>query len=67
MGIAACADNFIQDSFGSSTGIWIDGLIVDEVGVDETGGDLTEESDGFLVELLGVADIAEGDLVERVG
>jgi hypothetical protein len=35
VGITASADNFVQDSLGPSTGVGIDGLIGDEVGIEE--------------------------------
>lgn len=64
--IAPCADNLIQDSLSSISGIDIDGLIANEVGIENTRNDLSEESYWFLMELLRIPNVAECDLIERV-
>lgn len=64
--IAACADDFIKDPSGSFASINIYGLIGNEFRIEDTGNNLSEEGDRFLVELLRVSDIAEGDFVEGI-
>lgn len=66
MSIAASTDDLIKDSSGSIAGVRINGLVADKVGIEHAGDDFSEEGDGFLVELLRVSDIAEGDFVEGV-
>ena len=66
MSIAACTDDFIKDSSGSIASIRIDGLVADKIGIENARDDFSEEGDRFLVELLRVSDIAEGDFVEGV-
>lgn len=64
--IATCADDFIKDSFGSFASIDINGLIVNQFRIENAGNNLSEEGDRFLMELLRVSDIAEGNFIEGI-
>jgi hypothetical protein len=66
VGIATSTDNLLQNSLGSIPGIRIDCLIVNEIWIEDAGDNLSEEGDGFLMELLRVADIAEGNFIEGI-
>ena len=66
MSVTASTDNFIQESIGPRPSIRVDGFVTDKVGIEHAWDDLPIKGDGFLMELLGVADIAEGDLIEGV-
>lgn len=64
--IAACTDDLIKDSFGSFASIGINGLIADKFRIEDARDDFSEEGDRFLMELLRVSDIAEGDFIEGI-
>ena len=64
--VAACTDNLVEDSLSSISGIDIDGLIANEVRIENTRNDLSEESYWFLMELLRIPNVTECDLIERV-
>lgn len=66
MGIATSADNLLEDTLSSISGIGVDGLIGDEIGIEQAGNDFSEEGDRFLMEFLRVANVAEGDLIKGV-
>jgi hypothetical protein len=66
VGVATSADNLLEDALSSISGISIDGLIGDEVRIEQAGDNFSEEGDRFLVEFLRVAYVAEGDLIKGV-
>jgi hypothetical protein len=66
MSIATSTHNFIEHLLGSISGILVDGLIGDQIGVEETRNNLSEESDRLLLKLLRVADVTECNFVERI-
>lgn len=66
MGIATSADNLLEDTLSSISGISVDGLIGDEIGIEQAGNNFSEEGDRFLMEFLRVANVAEGDLIKGV-
>ena len=66
VGIASSTDNLIKDALGTLSSVDVDQLVIDKIGICHTGNHLPEESDGFLVELLRVTDVAEGHRVERI-
>lgn len=64
--IAACADDFIKDCSGSFASIGIYCLIANQFRIENTGNNFSEEGDRFLMELLRVSDIAEGNFIEGI-
>ena len=60
VGIASSTDNLIENALGTLSSVNVDQLVIDKIGICHTRDHLSEESDGFLVELLRVADVAEG-------
>lgn len=66
MSVAANTNNLIDHLFSSFACICVNTFVLDEIGVGDTGQHFSEEGDGFLFELLRIADIAEGDLFEGV-
>ena len=64
MGIASDTDDFVEQFLGSTPSIFVDALVFDEVGVDHAGKYFSKKGDWLLSKLLGVADVAEGDLVK---
>ena len=66
MSVAANTDNLIDHLFSSFACICVNTFVLDEIGVGDAGQHFSEEGDGFLFELLRIADIAEGDLFEGV-
>jgi hypothetical protein len=64
--IASSADNLLEDSLGSITGVNVDGLIFDKIRIKHTRNDFSKEGNGFLMELLGISNVAEGDFIERI-
>jgi hypothetical protein len=64
--VAANTDNLIDHLFSSFACICVNTFVLDEIGVGDAGQHFSEEGDGFLFELLRIADIAEGDLFEGV-
>ena len=66
MSIASRADNLVEDALSTVPSVDIDLTIIKKIRVCHAGDDLSEESDGLLVEFLRIADVAEGDRVERV-
>jgi len=64
--VAANTDNLIYHLFSSFACICVNTFVLDEIGVGDAGQHFSEEGDGFLFELLRIADIAEGDLFEGV-
>jgi hypothetical protein len=63
--ITSYTDDFVENSFGTGSGVDIDRLIIDESWICRAGQDFPEESDRFLVELLWVTNVTGGDLIER--
>lgn len=66
MSVAANTDNLIDHLFSSFACICVNTFVLDEIGVGDAGQHFSEEGDGFLFELLRIANIAEGDLFEGV-
>lgn len=66
MSVAANTNNLIDHLFSSFACICVNTFVLDEIGVGDAGQHFSEEGDGFLFELLRIADIAEGDLFEGV-
>ena len=66
VGITSSTYYLFEDALGTLSCVDVDQLVIDKIGVCHTGDNLPEESDGLLVELLRVADVAEGDRVERI-
>lgn len=66
MSVAANTNNLIDHLFSSFACICVNTFVLDEIGVGDAGQHLSEEGDGFLFELLRIANIAEGDLFEGV-
>ena len=64
--IASRTANFVQNELSPFPGIDIDGVVLNEIWADDTREDFSWESQGLLVELVGVADAAVGDLIEWV-
>lgn len=64
--IAACTDDLIKNPSGPFASIDINGLVADKFGIEDARYDFSEEGDRFLVELLRVSDIAEGDFIEGI-
>jgi hypothetical protein len=64
--VAANTNNLIDHLFSSFACICVNTFVLDEIGVGDAGQHFSEEGDGFLFELLRIADIAEGDLFEGV-
>ncbi len=66
MSVTACADDLIQIRLCSFGGIGVDAGIADQVWIQNARQNLSVKSNWLLLELLRVADVAEGDLVEGV-
>lgn len=66
MCISSWANDLIEIASGSFASVGVDGLIIDEFRTYDTCDDFPEESDGFLVELLRIANITVGNLIERI-
>lgn len=66
MRVATCANDLGEVEVGPFGCIGVDALHGDEFRVEHAGEDLPVEGDGFLVEFLGVANVAEGDFAEGV-
>lgn len=66
MSITSRADYLSQNLFCAVSSVDVDGLVVDELRVYHTRDHLSVESNGFLVELLRIADVTEGNLIERI-
>lgn len=66
MCVAASADDFVEVALGTFLYIFVHFLGLEELGVEHAGQDAPVVGDRWLVEQLGVADVALGDLVEWV-
>lgn len=64
--IASWANDLIQDTFSTVSSIDIDLIIIEKIRVCHTGDDLSEESNGFLMEFLRIADVTKGDWVKGI-
>lgn len=64
--VASSATDFLEDDLGPLPGISIDGLILNEIGADNTRENFSWESQGLLVELVRVSDAAVGDFIEWI-
>ena len=64
--ITSCTDNFIKNAFCSVSGIDIDKLVIDEIGICDARDDLSEEGDRFLVKFLWITNIAKSDWIKGV-
>jgi hypothetical protein len=66
MSIATSADDLVEHSSSPISGVNVDCLIRDKIRIEYAGNDLSEESNGSLMELLRITNIAKGDLVEGI-